>query len=154
PDGQFDAVVCVFGIFFVPDMPKQVAELWRMVRPGGHLAITTWGPGIFAPLYTVWNEAVREERADLYTAFNAWDRITTPEAVRQLFADAGVSSVEVVPEAGTQLLRAPEDWWDVVMGSGLRWAVEQLGPEAAARVRTANVAWAREHTITAIETNA
>ena len=36
PDRHFDAVVCVFGIFFVPDMETQVAELWRMVRPGGH----------------------------------------------------------------------------------------------------------------------
>ena len=40
-DGAFDAVVCVFAIFFVPDMVKQVRELWRMVRPGGQLAITT-----------------------------------------------------------------------------------------------------------------
>src|SRR6185369_13294944 len=48
PDGHFDAVVCVFGIFFVPDMERQVAELWRMVRPGGQLAITTWGPDIWA----------------------------------------------------------------------------------------------------------
>jgi SAM-dependent methyltransferase len=35
PDGHFDAAVCVFGIFFVPDMKTRVAELWRMVRPGG-----------------------------------------------------------------------------------------------------------------------
>jgi len=40
-DGALDAVVCVFAIFFVPDMVKQVRELWRMVRPGGQLAITT-----------------------------------------------------------------------------------------------------------------
>ena len=35
PDESFDAVICVFAIFFVPDMVKQVQELWRMVRPGG-----------------------------------------------------------------------------------------------------------------------
>ena len=50
PDGHFDAVVCVFGIFFVPDMETQVAELWRMVRPGGQLAITTWGARFWSPL--------------------------------------------------------------------------------------------------------
>ena len=32
PSGSFDAVVCVFGIFFVPDMAKAVRELWRLVR--------------------------------------------------------------------------------------------------------------------------
>src|SRR5262245_26674138 len=33
PDGRFDAVVCVFGVFFVPDMAAFVAEMWRLVRP-------------------------------------------------------------------------------------------------------------------------
>ncbi|MBL6932590.1 MAG: class I SAM-dependent methyltransferase [Rhodospirillales bacterium] len=37
PDEHFDAVISVFSIFFVEDMEKQVAELWRMVRPGGNL---------------------------------------------------------------------------------------------------------------------
>ncbi len=41
PDGSFDAVVCVFAVFFVTDMVTQVRELWRLVRPGGKLAITT-----------------------------------------------------------------------------------------------------------------
>src|SRR5262249_61084138 len=44
PSGTFDAVVCVFGVFFVADMPAFVAEMWRLVRPGGQLAVTTSGP--------------------------------------------------------------------------------------------------------------
>jgi ubiquinone/menaquinone biosynthesis C-methylase UbiE len=43
PAASFDAVVCVFGVFFVPGVPGFVAEMWRLVRPGGILAITTWG---------------------------------------------------------------------------------------------------------------
>src|SRR5208283_4833701 len=70
PAAHFDGVVCVFGIFFVPDMEAQVRELWRMVRPGGQLAITTWGPDMFAPAYETWLAAVRRVRPDLHTAFN------------------------------------------------------------------------------------
>jgi ubiquinone/menaquinone biosynthesis C-methylase UbiE len=44
PDEGFDAVISAFSIFFVPDMEAQVGRLWRLVRPGGQLAITTWGP--------------------------------------------------------------------------------------------------------------
>lgn len=130
-DRHFDAVVCVFGIFFVPDMEAQVAELWRMVRPGGQLAITTWGPDIFAPAYEVWLAAVRRVRPDLYSAFNPWDRITTPTAVRKLFADAVIPHVEVVAEEGYQALRTPEDFWTIALGSGLRWAIDQMGAETA-----------------------
>jgi ubiquinone/menaquinone biosynthesis C-methylase UbiE len=135
PDGHFDAVVCVFGIFFVPDMERQVAELWRMVRPGGQLAITTWGPDIWAPGYAIFQDAVRRVRPELATAFNPWDRITTPDAVRKLFAEAGVPGAQATLEESYQPLAAPEDFWTIALGSGLRWTIDQLGPQAAAAVR-------------------
>ena len=130
-DGEFDAVVCVFGIFFVPNMEEQVAELWRMVRPGGQLAITTWGPDIFAPAYELWLGAVQRMRPDLYSAFNPWDRITSPEAVHGLFSDAGVPAVDVEAETGHQALSTPEDFWTIALGSGLRWTIDQMGVEVA-----------------------
>src|SRR4029077_16928974 len=49
PANRFDAVVCVFGIFFVPDMVAGVRELWQRVKPGGKLAITAWGGNLFEP---------------------------------------------------------------------------------------------------------
>jgi ubiquinone/menaquinone biosynthesis C-methylase UbiE len=61
PDSRFNAVVSVFSIFFVPDMEGLVRELWRMVRPGGKLAVTTWGPRIFEPAYSRWLVAVKQE---------------------------------------------------------------------------------------------
>lgn len=154
-DGEFDAVVSVFNVFFVPDMEGLVTELWRMVKPGGKLAITTWGPDLFEPVYARWNGAVRDERADLYAAFNPWDRITTPEAVEKLFTDAGIPSgtVEVEPEEARQSLAVAEDWWTIVMGSGLRWTVEQLGLETAARVRADNVDWIDRNGIDSIGVN-
>jgi ubiquinone/menaquinone biosynthesis C-methylase UbiE len=135
PDRYFDAVVCVFGIFFVSDMEAQVAELWRMVRPGGQLAITTWGPGIFAPAYKIWLGAVRRVRPDLHSAFNPWDRITTPDAVRKLFNNIGVDCVDVIPEEGYQVLRKPEDFWTIALGTGLRWTIDQIGAKLAHSVR-------------------
>src|SRR5262245_3625781 len=34
PESPFDAVVCVFGIFFVPDMHAAVRALWSHVKRG------------------------------------------------------------------------------------------------------------------------
>ena len=154
-DGEFDAVVSVFSVFFVPDMVGLVTELWRMVKPGGKLAISTWGPDLFEPVYARWNGAVRDEREDLYAAFNPWDRITTPEAVGKLFTDAGIPmrAVEVEPEEARESLAAAEDWWTIVMGSGLRWTVEQLGLEAAARVRSDTVDWINRNGIDSFGVN-
>src|SRR5204862_3961259 len=96
PDESFDAVVCEFAIFFVPDMVKQVRELWRMVRVGGQLAITTWGPRMFEPGSSAWWAAVKQFRPDLHTAFNPWERIITPQAVSQLLSDSGIRAAEIV----------------------------------------------------------
>jgi ubiquinone/menaquinone biosynthesis C-methylase UbiE len=154
PDGHFDAVVSVFSIFFVTDMVRQVRELWRMVRPGGSLAITTWGPRMFEPGTTHWWTAVKEVRPDLVPAVSPWSRITEPESVRELLRDAGISDVETHAESGRQTLQSPEDWWTIVLGSGFRWTVEQLGPDAADRVRATNLAELRRNRIDAVETNA
>jgi ubiquinone/menaquinone biosynthesis C-methylase UbiE len=153
PDAHFDAVICVFGVFFVPNMESLVAKLWRMVRPGGKLAVTTWGPRIFAPAYEVWNEAVRKARPDLYAAYHPWDRITTPDAVRTLFRSAGVPSVDVEPEDGYQLLASPGDFWTIVLGSGLRWTVDQLGPDRAEQVKQVVLEWLAAHKVDRVETN-
>ncbi len=153
PDRNFDAVVCVFGIFFVPDMETQVAELWRMVRPGGQLAITTWGARFWSPAYEIWFEAVRRVRPDLYTAFNPWDRITTPEAVRKLLHDGGAQNVDVAAEDGYQALRSPEDFWTMALGSGLRWTVDQMGPELAREVKQEVVGKVAAKGIDRVETN-
>jgi ubiquinone/menaquinone biosynthesis C-methylase UbiE len=58
PNESFDAIVCVFGIFFVPDMVAAVRELWRMVRPGGKLAITSWGKQVFEPANQIFWQAM------------------------------------------------------------------------------------------------
>src|SRR5438067_1448257 len=111
PDQHFDAVICVFAIFFVPDVAKQIRELWRMVCSNGQLAITTWGPRVWEPGSTGWWSAVKELRPDLRAAFNPWDRIAEPAALRRLFTEAGVAKAAIVAEDGRQELRSPEDWW-------------------------------------------
>jgi SAM-dependent methyltransferase len=135
PGGSFDAVVCVFGVFFARDMPGFVAEMWRMVKPGGTLAITTWGPGWCEPASSVFWDRVREVEPSLYKAFNPWDEITTPDALTRLLAAGGIDAARAQPEAGHHDLDRPEDFWDIVLGSGYRGTVDALGPEQREALR-------------------
>ena len=155
PDASFDAVVCVFGLSLAPDMLAFVADLWRMVRPGGRLAITTWGPRLWAPLHDVWRNAVRLERGDLVSDFHPWEATNTPTALAGLLTAGGIprEHLRILPEFDIWPLRSAHDWWAIVMGSGLRWTMEQLSPEAAARVRTTNLEYARRHDVAAITCN-
>jgi SAM-dependent methyltransferase len=153
-DGSFDDVVCVFGVFFVADMPAFVAEMWRMVREGGRLAVTTWGPGWLEPASSVFWERVQAVRPDLHRAFNPWDEITSPDALAALLADGGVPRAEVVAVEGRQRLSRPDDFWDVVLGSGLRATTDALDDAEHEAVRSAVLDDVRRRDVTEIRTDA
>ena len=153
PRSTFDVVVCVFGIFFVPDMEEAVRALWKLVRPNGRLAITTWGPRFFEPASTAFWNAVRNERPDLYRGFNPWDRISQPDSLRALFASAGADTPDVAPEARRHRLRAPEDWWPMVLGTGYRGTIDQLDAAQRERVRKHCLDYIREHNVESVEAN-
>jgi ubiquinone/menaquinone biosynthesis C-methylase UbiE len=153
PDFAFDAVVCVFGIFFVPDLHDAINKLWRLVAPGGKLAITTWGPRFFEPANTAFWDAVRDVRPELHKGFHPWDRLCDPESVRAIFAGIGVNAPEIILETGTHQLRSPEDWWAMVLGSGYRATVDQLDAGEREQVRMKTLDYIRESGIHEVEAN-
>ena len=152
-EGSFDVVVCVFGIFFVPDMEAALRELKRTLRIDGRIAITTWGPRFFEPASTAFWNSVRKVRPDLYKGFNPWDRISDVNSVRSLLTSAGFDSIEVVPESGSQPLNSPEDWWAMIMGSGYRGTIAQLNASDQERVRDENLQFIQRTGLRSIESN-
>jgi SAM-dependent methyltransferase len=47
PDASFDAVISMFGVMFAPRPDLSAAELLRVCRPGGTIALANWTPGGF-----------------------------------------------------------------------------------------------------------
>ncbi len=152
-ESHFDAVICVFGIFFVSDMAGAVRQLWHRVGSGGQLAITTWGPRFFEPLNTAFWNSVREVRPDLYKGFQPWDRVAEPESLEGLMSAAGVTFPKAVLEIGTHVLRKPDDWWKMVLGSGYRATIDQLAMDAQARVRIRCLEFIRSTATRSVEAN-
>jgi len=152
-EASFDAVVCVFGIFFVPDIPQAVRALWRLVRPGGMLAITTWGPQFLEPGSTAFWNSIRDVRPDLYRGFNPWDRICEPRTVLAALREAGVENAQAIAESGEHPIASPDAWWCAVLGSGYRGTLEQLTPADQERVRLANLDFIERNGIGSVAAN-
>jgi SAM-dependent methyltransferase len=53
-DGSFDRVLSTFGVIFAQNQERAAAELGRVCRKGGRLALAVWAPqGAVAELFTV-----------------------------------------------------------------------------------------------------
>src|SRR3954464_12962659 len=46
-DASFDAVLSIYGVMFAPDHRRARAELARVCRPGGRIALASWTPDGF-----------------------------------------------------------------------------------------------------------
>jgi len=151
--GRFDAVICVFGIFFARDMPAFAAEMWRLVRPGGLLAVTTWGPGLFEPANGHFWDGVAAIDPSLVRAFNPWDQITTPQALTDLLAAGGVADPVAEPLPAVHRLDSPDNFWDIVLGSGYRSTADALAPDQREQLCQTTLARLRALNITTLQTN-
>jgi ubiquinone/menaquinone biosynthesis C-methylase UbiE len=50
-DGTFDAVIAMHMLYHVPDPAKAIAEMYRVLKPGGFLAVTTNGMDDMKKMY-------------------------------------------------------------------------------------------------------
>jgi SAM-dependent methyltransferase len=130
-----------------------IRELWRLVRPNGLLAITIWGRGFLEPADGIFWEAVRREDPELYRSIKPWIKIFEPDPLRTLLLERGVPDPEAVAEPVWHQLRAPEDWWTIILGSGYRSTVNALSTANRERVRIASIGGVRRADIRQIRTD-
>ena len=99
---RFDAVISQFGLMFFDDRAAALREMWRVLRPGGHLAVAVCdaldrSPG-YAALATLLQRLFGEPVADAFRApFVLGDAAT----LRALCEDAGIAGATVARREGT-----------------------------------------------------
>ena len=137
--GRFDAAVMALVIFFVPEPAKGVAEMARVVRPGGTIAAYAWdvlnGGFPFEPIQA-------ELRAlGVPASLPPSPEASRTEVLRALWEGAGLEAVETREIAIQRSFNDFEDFWSAstAMGS-IRPLLAEMSPEDAAqfkeRVRT------------------
>ena len=139
--GRFDAAVMALVIFFVPDPVKGVAEMARVVRPGGTVAAYAWdlfGGGFpFEPIHA-------EVRALGFTpALPPSAAVSRAAALTEVWTNAGFEAVETREITVRRTFNDFDDFWvsstnmgstRPVLGSLAAADLEQLKDRVRARL--------------------
>ena len=133
PDARFDVLTAAFALFFLPDPARAAAEFRRVLRPGGVLAVSTWG-----------DEDERWSFEDDLLPTSDSPRVralqqpfSRPEEVTELLAAAAFTDVEVHQEETEIHFASKEQWWDWHWSYSVRGLLEQLEPDALVTYRDA-----------------
>jgi ubiquinone/menaquinone biosynthesis C-methylase UbiE len=59
-DNSFDAIICQFGVMFVPDKLKAFKEAYRVLRKGGRFIFNTWDKIQNVEAFSIGNEVIQE----------------------------------------------------------------------------------------------
>jgi SAM-dependent methyltransferase len=111
PDGSFDAVVSQFGLMFFEDRVAALSEMWRVLRPGGRMAVAVWDTLANAPGYAAMTTLLQRLFGDTVAdALRAPYVLGDPGFLRRLFADAGIADAEIVSADGTATFPSIESW--------------------------------------------
>jgi len=110
-DARFDAVVSQFGLMFFEDRDAALREMWRVLRPGGRLAVAVWGSLESSPGYSAMTVLLQRLFGDqAANAFRAPFVLGDSEPLLALFTDAGIPGAEVLTQEGTARFPSIESW--------------------------------------------
>jgi arsenite methyltransferase len=127
-DNEFDAVLCSYGIFFLPEMTNGIREWKRVAKDGGWVGLSIFGETAFQPQSDLFEDRIRRFGPvipDRKRPFG-WQRLVEPKSLIALLADAGMVNLEAREVRIGYLLKDKEEWWDICWNSGFRGPLAQL----------------------------
>lgn len=137
-DASFDAVACNFGMMHLPDQPRALSEVRRVLRPGGRFVMATWVGPEASPAFGTVLGAIKAH-ADLAAAPVQPDlfAFARPETAEEMMSGAGlrITAHEVVTPAWT--LSAPEELFEVFATAtvGVAMLLKSQAPQVVERIR-------------------
>ncbi len=110
-DNHFDAVVSQFGLMFFDDRITALKEMWRVLRPGGRMAVAVWDalertPG-YADMTVLLQRLFGDRAAD---ALRVPYVLGDPDTLLSLFAEAGIVDAQIQTPDGMARFPSIEAW--------------------------------------------
>jgi len=115
-DDSFDNVVCNFGMMHIADQPKALAEIRRVLKPGGSFVMATWAAppaspafaAMFGPLKALADFSAAPNQPDLFA-------FADPDQATALFKAAGLALQDHRVERSAWHVEEPSGLFDIFL---------------------------------------
>ena len=113
PDASFDVVLCREGLMFAPDPRAALAEIRRVLRRGGRMALAVWGPRARNPWLGLVFDAVTAQTGQPVPppGIPGPFALSDQRHLGNLVREAGFAEVVVTEQSCPVVDRSFEDWW-------------------------------------------
>ncbi|EGX90509.1 UbiE/COQ5 family methyltransferase, putative [Cordyceps militaris CM01] len=138
PDDSFDYITCVFGLMVIPDSQAALEECYRMVKPGGTVALTVWHKELWSdevrdalcqlPGYPNWPESSDE-------LINAWAQgpWSNLHYVRSMLHRRGFVDIELQTKSIMIEFNDAEDFYEVY-DAFIEWVTDRYWTEEEKKI--------------------
>ncbi len=139
PDGSFDMALSNFAVIFFPVIERGLAEMHRVLRPGGRIAVSAWSLPDRVMFLRALMRAVKAAVPDYVPPAKppVWLRLSEASVLKQHLERANFHHVRI--EAVTREWRLPSATWLAEnfpgISPGLSFIFDALGPEKTQRVQ-------------------
>jgi SAM-dependent methyltransferase len=141
PANSFDAVLCGYGIMHVPEPDHALAEIHRVLRPGGRVALSVWERPEPTNGFGLIMKSLRTHgRLDVKIPHGPdFFQLGSHEAMTSALQQLGLTDVRVVTVAQAWRFASPGGLLDAILQGSVR--VKSLllaqAPEAMAAIKSA-----------------
>ena len=140
-DDSVDGVLCRWGYMLMAEPQTALAETRRVLRAGGRLSLSVWGPPESNP-WAVLSRRTLDDEGHM-PASQPGDpgifAMSREERIRELVTGAGFENLTVEPVAVEYRFEDFDDYWRFLgeMAGGIVLVLDKLGAEDLAQVRNA-----------------
>ncbi len=130
PDASFDVVLCGFALFFFPQLDKAMAEMFRVLRKGGTIALSLWDKSMDEQWKWFFQAAQAhlppEPEGKPIPSRPPSANLDSTAGMQQVLENAGFIDVRVMVEAHDVRYADLEEWWAALWMHWTRNVLERI----------------------------